>query len=794
MSSKAAGPCAGQFPQLPPLKIHAAGPSPSTSSPRNTDFPALLALKSPAAVSAASALISAASTPTSNSAPPTPISTTPGPASTSTSTRANSNNSNSNSTESTSHPSLPSRPQHQHQLQPQPHQPQPHSHSHPHHHPARPAIQPAPARKSLPNASVALAAVAVGPAPAPAPALAPPVDKMSMASVISPMPGPPVAKAPMSMTTKEWVIPPRPKPGRKPATDTPPTKRKAQNRAAQRAFRERRAARVGELEEELEAEKTEHEKALQALQDKIHQLEMDKQSLQSLCDVMENMLDKERSERSKEVDVLRRRLNDATQQQHTRQQSLPSLASVPHAQHTFAPQPLRHHRPSAPSARGHDGRASTSSLASAVSPNNNNTPHRPATTHSFSISQIISPPEDIEQAPTGCGNCELTGPCACADQAMASVNVGCGNCTLGSRCQCLEEVLNGGPLVSDSRSNSLADPPQQSTSRTAKRTIRSISPSSTAPEEKRPRGSLTLATETDFTAMFSRKPKPQPQSQNATIAKLPTPVAIHNASTPQSNAPSPYSLATLAPIESQAVDSPHPEDRCGFCEDGTYCVCAEAAANARDAQPPQAESLTLPSINSAGFPVSQQTHTPPPSEGDAIGYEILPDGSVKLPSLKGLHSRNKPAAVTTALSKPAGDCGSGGPGTCAQCLSDPKSGLFCRSLAANFKKNGESSGGCCGGGGPGGCCKDKNNAASNNKSDLGVSLSCADAYKTLASHKNFSEAADNINTWLPLLRAAPKPREPTLGKDGSNRTPIEVEAASIMSVLKGFDVRFGRGE
>ena len=61
------------------------------------------------------------------------------------------------------------------------------------------------------------------------------------------MAGPPMTLGPR----KEWVIPPRPKPGRKPATDTPPTKRKAQNRAAQRAFRERRAARVGELEEQL---------------------------------------------------------------------------------------------------------------------------------------------------------------------------------------------------------------------------------------------------------------------------------------------------------------------------------------------------------------------------------------------------------------------------------------------------------------------------------------------------------------------------------------------------------------
>ncbi|WEJ95315.1 hypothetical protein PSN45_002830 [Yamadazyma tenuis] len=53
------------------------------------------------------------------------------------------------------------------------------------------------------------------------------------------------------MTSREWVLPPRPKPGRKPSVDTPASKRKAQNRAAQRAFRERRATRVQELESKL---------------------------------------------------------------------------------------------------------------------------------------------------------------------------------------------------------------------------------------------------------------------------------------------------------------------------------------------------------------------------------------------------------------------------------------------------------------------------------------------------------------------------------------------------------------
>lgn len=47
---------------------------------------------------------------------------------------------------------------------------------------------------------------------------------------------------PIICTSKKWVLPPRPKPGRKPSQDTPAVKRKAQNRAAQKAYRERRAA------------------------------------------------------------------------------------------------------------------------------------------------------------------------------------------------------------------------------------------------------------------------------------------------------------------------------------------------------------------------------------------------------------------------------------------------------------------------------------------------------------------------------------------------------------------------
>ncbi|ORY53400.1 hypothetical protein BCR35DRAFT_310542 [Leucosporidium creatinivorum] len=58
---------------------------------------------------------------------------------------------------------------------------------------------------------------------------------------------------PALKTSKEWVVPPRPKPGRKPAQAEPDSSRKALNRASQRAFRERRQEYVGELEEKVRA-------------------------------------------------------------------------------------------------------------------------------------------------------------------------------------------------------------------------------------------------------------------------------------------------------------------------------------------------------------------------------------------------------------------------------------------------------------------------------------------------------------------------------------------------------------
>lgn len=512
------------------------------------------------------------------------------------------------------------------------------------------------------------------------------------------------------MTSKEWVVPPRPKPGRKPATDTPPTKRKAQNRAAQRAFRERRAARVGELEELLDQQQSAHEQEEEDMKRKIHELELEVQSFRSRCLLLESMLERERQDRMRaetraesfqrqndEYGFRAERLNDSRRGSYSQRRD-----STTHAQtHSHIPE------------RRHSER-----------------PHG----NSFSITQIITP-NDSESSLT-CGNCSPSGPCACAEEALASTAAGCVKCGLGSTCQCL-----GNTAGSMEEGNDLKRP---------------VSPS--VPESLPKRHRLTSTANEDSEKDFS-------PNSTTIIAQQMQYQSSHPMAEPE----------TAEPISIK--------DSCGFCNEGSYCACADAAAMATPAMTP---TDTLPPV------FAHQTQTPPPSEPDVvlppIPMEMTADGAVKLPR-RAPRAQSKPAQSVTSRG-----CGANGPGTCAQCQADPKSGLFCRLMAAKFDREGggSSSGGCCGGkGAAGGCCKSK--PEPKEKITLpslpSLGLTCAEAYQTLSSHRNFEKAADDIGSWLPKLRATPRPGP---RPKAPSMAPIEVEAASIMSVLKEFDVRFGR--
>ena len=142
------------------------------------------------------------------------------------------------------------------------------------------------------------------------------------------------------------------------------------------------------------------------------------------------------------------------------------------------------------------------------------------------VPETTSYPVDIEAAVTsGCGNCTSTGDCACIDQAIISTT-GCGNCSADTHCQCLEDTINEAASIPATMELK-----------------RSHSPSTGQAEKRQRQTDPSTPLEMDFTAQFSSKP----------IAPIQEPVAT----------------SARPPIES-----------CGFCEEGTYCMCAEAAAAA----------------------------------------------------------------------------------------------------------------------------------------------------------------------------------------------------------------------
>ncbi|KAL2863499.1 bZIP transcription factor HapX [Aspergillus lucknowensis] len=451
---------------------------------------------------------------------------------------------------------------------------------------------------------------------------------------VSPSPGP---GTPGSVTSKEWVVPPRPKPGRKPATDTPPTKRKAQNRAAQRAFRERRAARVNELEDQIKCIEDDHEVHVATFKEQIANLSREVEQCRNemswwrdRCHALEKQVSVERAARETLVKEFRSSLPD---------KNISTAERVP------VPPPE-----ASGSRGGHERNLSGSSQ-----------------------------PEQ-EGVPLGCSSCSTT------------------------HCQCIEDAfaMPGIEMKDPIRPSSMAQDSEPK-----------IKPE---PEEM----------EIDFTSRFAA-----PRHEDTT----------------------------------DHVSSP-PVDPCGFCQDGTPCICAEMAAqeDQRRRGATSENNRLAPIQNISQF-------TPPPSESDARSEVTLP-------------------SITQATNPCAN-----GPGTCAQCLSDPRRTLFCKTLAASRSASGTPTG-CCGGkGSDGGCCQTRAPASRRGvtyaepaTTPSPLTLSCADAFTTLSRHPNFSRASDELSTWLPKLHTLPNPKD--VSNPAASRAAMEVEAASVMGVLRYFDRRF----
>lgn len=663
-----------------------------------------------------------------------------------------------------------------------------------------------------------------------------PVAVAAAATAGTPAPAPTTQA--VSMTSKQWVVPPRPKPGRKPATDTPPTKRKAQNRAAQRAFRERRAARVGELEEHIQEQREEHERIERELQDRIVQLELEAQSHRTRCVLLQAQLERETAARAvalAEAELLRKQLAEQQQQILTLQQQRSSGAVDGVSKSSRAATAML------------DSNGQLASPRTSTQSSNGTLPHpRPdprTSSQTLSIAQIISHQESSSPAAVDvtCGSCTPGGPCQCVEDVIiataADAAISCGKCSFGTPCECLEAMLRpAGESTNTDISPSVLKRPHSPSTRPS---ISSNADKKIKSESSSGRGSIG-------DSIFSPRP----------------------------------SLDLLPGLQSAQTETMNIVGSCGFCKDGMYCHCADQ---------PQQDPETLPSVSQRE---QQQTFTPPPetvaplatAAASAVSssqpcppepLEITPTGAVKLRR----REQRRPSVAPQETRTTSGGCGPNGPGTCAQCRADPTSGLFCRSLAATFERSQQqeqadgagssaTAGGCCGR--AGGCCKASSSAIPasapsengpvgphqdqrppthhrttrslsrsggatsdqgaatpavalvleptrqhslpqlqqtlppSSASGLGVRLSCSDAYRTLKAHPKFPVARDHMGSWLPKLRAAPVRGESgessktasarssggQRGEGGNSRPPIEVESASILSVLRDFDVRF----
>lgn len=329
------------------------------------------------------------------------------------------------------------------------------------------------------------------------------------------------------------------------------------------------------------------------------------------------------------------------------------------------------------------------------------------------------------------------------------MSTSCGRCLPGSRCQCVEEVFEVG-LGADEPSAEQKRPltPSQYQDEPAKRRKQTVT------EE------IPNHLETDFTNFQE------------------TPLRPPNPAEPE--------FLLDGPIES-----------CGFCQDGSTCLCAQLAAD-------QTRSLNIP-----------------------LG---------PIPAIKSEEDMLSPGNTISA--KPMDSICANGPGTCDKCRSDPTTTLLCKTLNASQQISVEDSRATTRSFAPcplgSACCRVSKTLdllpQNQRQGDImgsggippyptqaitGPTISCADAFDTLSRHPAFGRASKDLGEWLPRLKTIPaygsratngnediatssstdhnlNATKATLHPSAAGRTAFEIEAASVMGVLRIFDRRFGK--
>lgn len=498
------------------------------------------------------------------------------------------------------------------------------------------------------------------------------------------------------VTSKEWVLPPRPKPGRKPSADTPASKRKAQNRAAQRAFRERRATRVQELEQKLlEVEKEKELKEI-GLVNTINKLKFENQFLIKSMNQL-------RLEFSSLKSTVAPASQSAANSPYTSQMNAlaaPSPAE-PNANY-FKPEALRN-SDSEINQTAQNLLSFAKALPAAPA---GETPNLQLLV--FSVQQILPAPS-VESPRVSFSSSRTS------SSALAAKNVpqkassrdaeefDCGIC-IKDLCLCEDAGLKAAqPSVEEK--------------------FESIKPmAAVSLKRKQP------ARETDFTSMFTAKKMPDLKRLRKDNQKLPQDLLVKK----ETN-------------DRVGFNEDSPVENCGFCSDDTPCVCREAAKEA--ARLSQSLSDRLFDIDEADANEDDDNHSTalPPLQFNSktlqrkTSLPVLHPG----PTLEIREFSNATASSLAPVEQKEEKLGcTGNPGTCSQCQTDPMSTLFCTTVASKAAMQKKTD-------------KGSEKETAETKADEApdalpappqnlpstsdtIFIPCADAYKTLSRHKRFS--------------------------------------------------------
>lgn len=459
------------------------------------------------------------------------------------------------------------------------------------------------------------------------------------------------------------MLPPRPKPGRKPSVDTPVSKRKAQNRAAQRAFRERRANRVQELEQKLNELEKENELKELGFLNTITKLQAEnkflKRSLEQLRIEVDTLSSNRRNgPQSASPAALSRPVSSKGTPITTTGVSPPQTAISPLARALQV-------RPIAPSFPKHVQTSAASTPSVGVD---------------FSSGYAI---QQVSPAPSSDSPMNAMNPMPNDDDKS------CGIC-IKDDCLCEEVGLKE------------ADPNKVQVK--LEEQLKTFKPMA-AVSLRRKRTSDTVQ-EFDFTAKFaSRKPMPDLKKLKLTsnfISESSSAFSLNSASS-NGDLVGQDSLTNLTALKKMEFDENSPVENCGFCSDDTPCVCREAAQEAARLNKEMSTANTPIST-----PMEMNSNALPPLQLKSNQHQFRksslpvmhPGPSVEIQSITNLTPGAVPLVVTPTQRsttvvlgseqevKPdeetTGGC-TGNPGTCRQCQTDPMSTLFCTTVASKAK-------------------------------------------------------------------------------------------------------------